>query len=316
MTVRSTLRAFVEAGLVYSGVAALGRATRLRRALVLAYHNIVPDDCPPFGDRSLHMSRGQFVRHLERLLTTHVVVPLPEVLTPAAPGQRPRVAITFDDGYRGAVALGVAELVKRGVPATLFVVPGFVGRGPFWWDAVASGAQGGIDPALRARALDELGGQDRDVRRWAETHGRGLKRVPEWALVASETELQAAARHPGITLASHTWSHPNLARLAPAALADELAHPLAWLRDRYASVIPWLSYPYGLASMPVERAAAAAGYAAALGVGGGWFAAAGVNRYAVPRLNVPAGLSANGFVLRTSGLPPSLIPPSAGSGDA
>src|SRR5213079_1926770 len=115
VSVRSTLKACLEAGLVRSGVTALRRAAHVRHALVLSYH---------------------------------AVVPLEQLLAPAPPGRRPRVAITFDDGYRGAVCIGVPELARRDVPATLFVVPGFVGKGPFWWDAVAPGARG-VDPALR-----------------------------------------------------------------------------------------------------------------------------------------------------------------------
>src|SRR2546428_13985807 len=41
-----------------------------------AYHNVVPDDCPPFGDRSLHLSHRAFVRQLDLLLSTHCIVPL------------------------------------------------------------------------------------------------------------------------------------------------------------------------------------------------------------------------------------------------
>jgi peptidoglycan/xylan/chitin deacetylase (PgdA/CDA1 family) len=301
MSLRATVKALLETGLVWSGGAALRRAALVRRTLVLAYHNVVPDDGPCFGDRSLHLPRRMFVRQIEHLLRTHAVVPLEEIFTPAPPGRRPRVALTFDDAYRGAVDIGVAELAKRGVPATLFVVPAFVGRGPFWWDAVASEDRD-VDPILRDYALQELSGKDRSVRSWAEAHGLRLRTVPDSALVASEDELGAAIRHPGITLASHTWSHPNLARLSPAELQEELSRPLHWLRQRYGSVIPWLSYPYGLATRTVEAAAAAAGYAAAVALGGGWFSPARVSRHSVPRLNVPSALSANGFVLRTSGL--------------
>src|SRR5207247_9118304 len=120
--------------------------------------------------------------------------------------------------------------------------------------------------------------------------------------VASEQELHAATRHPGITLASHTWTHPNLVQLPPAELEDELRRPLAWLRQRFERVIPWLSYPYGLASRAVEAAAAAAGYTAALVLEGGWCAPGRVRRYAVPRHGVPRDLSVNGFVLCTSWL--------------
>ena len=297
MSVRSTLKTLRETSLVWSGIAALRRVALLRHSLVLAYHNVVPDGCSAFGEPSLHIQRRTFVEQIEQLLRTHAIVPLEEVLTPAPSGRRPRVAITFDDAYRGAVVIGVEELAKRGVPATLFVVPAFVGRGPFWWDAVPSHD----DQVMRERTLQELGGKDGNVRSWAEAQGLRPDPVPAWALVASEDELAAATRHPGITLASHTWTHPNLLRLSPAELEEELRRPLDWLRRQCTNVIPWLSYPYGLTSASVERAAAAAGYAAALSIGGGLFTPDRVNRYALPRLNVPAGLSANGFVLWTSG---------------
>ena len=300
MSVRATLKACFEAGLVRSGVPALHRAARAGRALVLAYHNVVPDSCPAFGDRSLHLPRRLFVRQLERLLVTHSIVPLEELLGTPRTERRPRAAITFDDGYRGAVQIGVAELAKRGLPATLFVVPAFVGKGPFWWDALA--LENGVDPVLRGRALDELRGLDADVRGWAAGQGMAMSSVPEWALVASEDELRGATRHAGITLGSHTWSHPNLARLTGAELGEELRRPLGWLRERFTSTIPWLSYPYGLATPPVEAAAREAGYTAALALGGGQFAPARVNRWAVPRENIPSGLSENGFVIRSSGL--------------
>ncbi|OLB59941.1 MAG: hypothetical protein AUI13_02020 [Gemmatimonadetes bacterium 13_2_20CM_2_69_23] len=176
-----------------------------------------------------------------------------------------------------------------------------MGKGPFWWDALA--AERGVDPPLRARALDELRGKDQEVRGWAARARIPTATVPEWALVASEAELRSATRHPGITLGSHTWTHPNLVRLGGGdELREELRRPLVWLRERFTSVIPWLSYPYGLATPAVEAAAREAGYTAALTLGGGWFPSTRVNRWAVPRENIPSGLSENGFVIRSSGL--------------
>ncbi|OLE19299.1 MAG: hypothetical protein AUG88_01320 [Actinobacteria bacterium 13_1_20CM_4_68_12] len=77
---------------------------------------------------------------------------------------------------------------------------------------------------------------------------------------------------------------------------------LVWLRERFESVVAWLSYPYGLVTPAVEAAAREAGYTAALTLGGGPFPPARVNRWAVPRENIPSGLSENGFVIRSSGL--------------
>src|SRR2546422_8966546 len=80
------------------------------------------------------------------LLRTHAIVPLEEVLTPAPSGRRPRVAITFDDAYQGAIAIGVEELARRGGPAALFVVPAFGGGGSFWWEPLGRDGGGGLDP--------------------------------------------------------------------------------------------------------------------------------------------------------------------------
>lgn len=299
MSLRAAAKRGAEAGLARTGVArALGSRGS---ALVLAYHNVVPEGGTGGADASLHLPRRRFAEQLELLVRTHEVVELPALLQPAPAGARPRAAVTFDDAYRGAVTAGVSELARRGLPATIFVAPAFVGDASFWWDAVAP-----ADPAdreqLRSRALEELGGADERVRAWARERGVGVTEPPREARAASEDELRAALRHPGITVASHSWSHPNLARTHGAALAEELARPLAWLRERFERVIPWLAYPYGLCSPEAERAVREAGYEAAVRVDGGWMPATPENRFALPRLNVPAGLSADGFRLRLAGM--------------
>jgi len=300
MSVRSWLKAVLEVGLVGSGIAALRLARLPRHSLVLAYHNVVPDDCP-LG--TLHLARGTFAEQIEQLLRTCSIVPLEEIFTPReSADRRLRVAITFDDGYRGAVTVGVAELARRGVPATLFIAPGFVGNGPYWWDSVTTHDGRDVDGELRDHAIRELRGEDRRVRRWARDCGLDTRVVPDYALVASEEELRRAVRHPGITLASHTWSHRNLARLTGAELREELTRPLEWLRQRFTAVIPWLSYPYGVGVRATEVAAVAAGYRAAVSLGNPWRSPDPGRAYAIPRLNVPSGLSLNGFALRTSGL--------------
>jgi peptidoglycan/xylan/chitin deacetylase (PgdA/CDA1 family) len=121
-------------------------------------------------------------------------------------------------------------------------------------------------------------------------------------VIAAEQELRDAAAVPGITFGSHSWSHPNLIALNPAEIHYELIEPLHWLRERFDNVVPWLAYPYGLSSEVVRQAAAAAGYMAALRVSGGWLPKEPLSRYALPRFNVPSGLSNDGFALRTAGL--------------
>lgn len=306
MNWRTHLRGVGERVLVASGAPRVARATLRRDVLVLAYHNIVPAGAEVRGDRSLHLPLAAFAAQLDWLAARYEVVPLEDVVrdrgdSPHAPPRRPRVVITFDDAYRGAVTVGVPELVARRLPATLFVVPAFVGGCTFWWDALALPGEAELDPEMRRRALHECRGEDAAVRRWARDMGRTERPVPDHARCASEAEVCAAARQPGISLGSHTWSHANLASLPDDELHAELARPLAWLRQRGTRMSGCLSYPYGSYSRRVARAAADAGYHAALRIDGGWMGGTAADRFALPRLNVPAGLSRNGFILRTAG---------------
>jgi hypothetical protein len=84
-------------------------------------------------------------------------------------------------------------------------------------------------------------------------------------------------------------------------VASEIEKSLAWLESRIPNTIRWLAYPYGLSSPPAERAAEVAGLEGALAVSGGWLPTVPLNRYRLPRWNVPAGISLHGFDIRTAG---------------
>jgi peptidoglycan/xylan/chitin deacetylase (PgdA/CDA1 family) len=299
---KAAVKPAIETILLGTGVARLRRATLRSRAVVLAYHNVVPAGEPVCGDRSLHLPQAAFARQLDALLRTHDVVPLDVVLAPPRRADRPRAVITFDDAYRGAVTAGVAELVRRGLPATIFVAPSFVGGGTFWWDRLAAGRPDGLDPGFRDHALHVLRGRSDAVDTSARATGYRPQPLPSHAAVAAEDELRAAAAQPGIVLGSHSWSHSNLAALDAADLDDELERPLQWLRQRFERVSDWISYPYGMSTPEVEAAARRAGYRGGLWVEGGWLAPGTRNEFSLPRLNIPSSLSTRGFALRVSGL--------------
>ncbi len=237
-------RALAEATLEWSGITRWAAQRRRGRTLVLAYHNIVPDDVDAGGDRSLHLPRGRFAQQLDALTEYCDVVPLTAVLTDPPATARPRVAITFDDAYHGALTLGAAELKGRQLPATMFVPPGLLGGQSFWWDALAGLT--GLSVGVRAHALDVLRGDGDAVFEWANRSGHAIREVSSWERSGTESELEAWAGTPSLTVGAHTWRHRNLVRLTESEVREELdstarvaAKSPRWGRRPVADVPLW-----------------------------------------------------------------------------
>jgi peptidoglycan/xylan/chitin deacetylase (PgdA/CDA1 family) len=275
---------------------------RLRgQRLILAYHGIIPEGEPPAGEPALFVAQRDFAMQLDVLAAECDVVALERIDEPG--NGRPRVAITMDDAYRGAVNVGVRELAARSLPATIFVAPARLNNHVFWWDALLYGS-GKLDEKLRSHALHRLGGADERVRAWAASVGLPMRdEVPAYAQTATPSELAGALRFRGITLGSHSWSHPNLASLGSVEVVTEVRRSREWLRTEFGEkVIDWLAYPYGLQSAQARAAAAEASYAGALCIGGGWHRAADVSPFARPRFSIDAGLSVAGLRARLHGV--------------
>lgn len=274
------------------------------RSLILAYHNVVPDQFRGRGDRSLHLPLSAFRRQLDLLEAHCEIRPLADLLIGEATGTRPRVAITFDDAYRGAIEFAVPELARRGLPSTVFVAPGLLGHRSFWWDELANTSEG-LPNEVREAALGIDAGRHERIRAGRLGTDDVTNELPECYGCATEVQIRALDQLGSVTLGPHSWSHPNLTRVDAPELATELARPLEWLRGASARTIPVLAYPYGLGSPTVQQAVQRAGYTAALLVEGGWLASGTRDPWAIPRYNIPAALSADGLMLRLSGLFPS-----------
>jgi peptidoglycan/xylan/chitin deacetylase (PgdA/CDA1 family) len=281
-----------------SGIATISRRANHDRILVLAYHNIVPTDEPAMGERTLHLSQKKFAEQLDAIGETHDVLPLSKAIEPQSRG-RPGVVITFDDAYHGAMSAGVSELQRRGFGFTVFVAPGILGTWT-WWDRLADPLDGTIPQSIREAALTACRGMADQV---LARFGAGRGDLPESARIATAQELRVIARVPGVSIASHTWSHASLVALSPSQMEEELVRSRAWLADMPGS-IPWLAYPYGRHNAAAEQSVREAGYEGAWRVSGGWMrrGQGQASRFALPRQNVAGSLETRMFRLMASGL--------------
>lgn len=277
-------------------VSTLGRMiSRIRpRALVLAYHRIADVIDDPFGQT---VSPYRFERQLQLLRTHFDVVSLPTLLELLS-SRRLRhgtVAVTFDDGYGDALTTAHPVAFRLEIPITIFVTaePIFSGT-RFWWDELAASVLT-PDPPSPSLTL-ELAEGERLFRmatsdeRWSafrQLHAL-LKRTParvrrdavdsvaRWAgseacalqpgEPLSVEQLRRLADSPGVTIGSHTLTHPSLASLPPAEQEHELNRGKQLLEGVVDQTIDLLAYPFGKhddVSSETHALAAHAGFRAA-----------------------------------------------------
>jgi peptidoglycan/xylan/chitin deacetylase (PgdA/CDA1 family) len=195
------------------------------RTVVLTYHSIRPP-----GLYKYSTSAALFEAHLEWLAAHCTVVGFEEVLLPAEqPRGKPRVAITFDDGYQDNVEIALPLLQKYRLTATFFITTGLLQKDT---------------PTLN---------------RLAANFGNSLEQMGPLNF-AGLRALDAAGMHIG----AHTHSHHNLRQLSPKEQREELYKSRAILEDALGKAVPTMSYPYGLPGYAVDagvsRASLETGY--------------------------------------------------------
>jgi len=115
--------------------------------LILGYHLVTETTNNIF---SMCVTPDHFAEHLRVLNQYANPVDLYTLVNGLQNGRFPRhaVALTFDDGYAEVLYCARPSLESSQIPATVFVVPGYLGR-EFWWDELARLLLFGALPAQR-----------------------------------------------------------------------------------------------------------------------------------------------------------------------
>jgi peptidoglycan/xylan/chitin deacetylase (PgdA/CDA1 family) len=105
-----------------------------QKALILMYHRIAEVNVDPWG---LCVTPQHFSEQLQVLQSKAHPMSLQTLVRAYQEGNLPQraVALTFDDGYADNLHGAKPLLEQYGIPATIFVTTGYVGREQeFWWD--------------------------------------------------------------------------------------------------------------------------------------------------------------------------------------
>lgn len=242
--------------------------------LVINYHRIVEDfeSSARTSIPSMLLSRSMLERHLDWLGRRYRFVSLDELgaRLEAKDGRRdPVAAITFDDGYRDFYDHALPILLRKGVPAAIFVVTDLVGtqrvqihdRLYFLLARQFRPGSGAPDPFAATRMLLETKTQselDGIIRKLElETPVPEDTFRPFYSLT---WELLDRIGRAGMTIGSHTRTHVLMTRESKQRMALEAAGARAEIERRLGANVRHFAYPSGYFNTAAVDAVASAGY--------------------------------------------------------
>ena len=239
-------------------------------AVILGYHRVIDGT----DSYQLAVSAERFAGQLAVLARMARPLPLSELPELLASGRVPKrtVALTFDDGYADVLHMAAPLLSQFGVPATVFVTSGALGR-ELWWDRLerlASAAKGcrfalpigqtvfswpmdGVtdrDPELRQALYPRLRVLDHAEResvleQLAELIGAGVDEPAGLRRVVTRDELRQLAQNALLEIGAHTVSHSSLSRLSTERQREEIAGSRHDLEAMLGRPVTGFSYPFG-----------------------------------------------------------------------
>jgi peptidoglycan/xylan/chitin deacetylase (PgdA/CDA1 family) len=324
--VRAGVAPLAKSALLHGGgYAAVRRALPSRYLAILRYHAVCGPEGYDYADPQICITPENFERHVAYLSRAYTVVRLDEAVARIAAGDRlppNAVAITFDDGYADNLA-AARILAKYRSTATFYITAGCMDGGqPFWPAEIRH-----LVSAIRApRVQIEAAGVSLDLplATEAERHAavKHLTRTFKSNVIPVREALREELRRRagstpmprvmltwdevremhglGMTIGSHTMTHPNLPSAGPQAARGELAASRARLEQETQAPVTMFSYPNGGAdrylTADVQAAVRETGYLAAT-TSRNAFATVGSDLYALERIEVEERLQDLVFAL-------------------
>jgi peptidoglycan/xylan/chitin deacetylase (PgdA/CDA1 family) len=238
-----------------------------KNTLILCYHRVAERIEDPF---QLSVRPDNFSAHLEEITRTREPSTLSDL---SIPSRRSRVVVTFDDGYSDNLSNALPIATSKGVPITVFVTSGAIGRRHgFWWDRLAAllrsrpqevrdvllrfdwetiqvalGASspdedlGTLRRHLLPRPVDEIDRVLDDM--FAQWHLTDV--APVDARPLTSPELGELASSEMVTIGAHTVDHVRLRGRPPSDQLDTIRTSKDELEIALGRTVSHFAYPFG-----------------------------------------------------------------------
>jgi peptidoglycan/xylan/chitin deacetylase (PgdA/CDA1 family) len=238
---------------------------------VLAYHRVADlRDTPLVDSRSVSAIPAVFARQMMYLARHYHVTGMAQLLNAVEMGiplPKRAVLITFDDAYADFAETAWPILKRFGLPATLFVPTAYPDHPElaFCWDRLYQAFHATAKPELRGTPFGPLPlGNSEEKRRALRMVQDHVPTIPDdeamklvdsicdqlvekhvcSGSVLTWDQLRQLARE-GLTLGSHTRTHPVMTQVTPDRIREEIRASQADLKREIGIALPIFCYPNG-----------------------------------------------------------------------
>jgi peptidoglycan/xylan/chitin deacetylase (PgdA/CDA1 family) len=246
----------------------LRRLRQQRSNAVLNLHRVSPHDNPFWPP--LHPRVFELV--LRRLARGFEIVSLAALRSPSPSGSKPRLALSFDDGYQDFVEYALPVLHRLGIPANQNIIPDCVESGVPPWNIrlydflnavpctlINELAIPGFKATLRGDDVNSklvFGGalsRFLKLRSRAEREAlwpniqRAMDRAGDFARVRmmSRADVVEFAGLPGSLVGAHSFSHDSMAFESDEFFNDDLGRCFAYFREQLGTDLTTYAFPNG-----------------------------------------------------------------------
>ena len=264
-TLRGVSSALYHTGLIGPIARSVARAHRKPHVPILPLHR-VNDDNDPFMPA---MPTAMFAARMAHIARHYHVLTVEDLAQRLQEGRAPHnaLAITFDDGYRDNLTHAAPILSRLGLPATIFLVTGYIDTPrALWFDRLAMAFKSGTARRVElsdGRILALTTEKERLAAlsaAWAllkllpdderssslEQLIQTLRAVPERPkrLMLGWDEVNAL-RGLGFSIGAHTVTHPIMSRLTQSQVRDEVYGSKAAIEKGVGASVRAFAYPNG-----------------------------------------------------------------------
>lgn len=294
----------------------VGRRRLRGTGTILMLHRVLAEDAQAAlpHRNPLCIGKPAFGNLLHWLKQHFDCVPLTELLDPTGPADGPpRLALTFDDGWRDNAEHAFPLLQQHGLPASIFLATDFIGSPRrFWWESIGETLWGSFGAEAReqlgARLCQHLDLPD-ELRKacFGQRRSLALAQFLQHLKGLPPTTLQALADDcpppPGphamdwrqvqaledsglVRFGPHGASHAILTNLDDDSLEAELRRSHEALAAHCRRPLPVYCYPNGDHDARVCAALGRLGYSQALGTRPGLCRSRQAASLSLPRIDV------------------------------